>query len=276
MKRLECCQRLNNTLQISAIGSLRYLPCRHAGMVCGSFAELLATRRILATGGKRCAVCEHRKEPLVEFRDEDFRPERIVLASSMKCNLACYYCWRNIHREDYKRNLFDTFAPVLEKRFIAKAKRLDWIMGEFYFDEYGRNQFLEYGRKYGLRLHVVTNGVLYDPAIPVDSITLSLHGFDRESYIHNTGSDVFADVCAAIKKMPEGVLTDVNVVMCAYNREHVTELAEFIIGCIPKAALVRLAFCVGDSRRTGKIKGERKVLRGVLEKAGYNVTMRGA
>ena len=273
---MQCCRRLNNTLQITACANVNYIACQHAQnvSVCENPIALEQMReRIAKNTDQFCpADCEYKKKP------EEFvptpQPERVILGCFINCNLNCYYCWRFQH--NHKITFWDTIGEIIKKKFISKAKRLDWNMGEFYFDQKGQKVFLRYKKKYKLHLHVVTNGTLYDSEIPVDSLTLTLHGFDKKSYKHNCKQDVFSQVKKNLKQMiKDKRLTDVCVMMNNYNRHNIDKLFAFIEKNIPKEILVRIAYCVNDVESYGKWETHHKKLTGMLKKAGYKTTGRG-
>jgi len=269
-----CCANLNERLQISCSGKdVHMLPCRWAELPSAiNTGHLNHMRRQLCEKRDHC-YCVETLNPRDRVFEPDFRPRRIVLSGSQTCNLDCYYCWRNIFGQT---PIDESVFPRVEEEWISGAESVTWSGGEFYFDGKTRKRYLDWREKYDLRLAVITNGALFDPGIPVDEIILTLHGFDRQSYITNSGKDVFGMVKHALPKMTgSGKLASVSCLMNAYNCEHVEEYIAFVKEYIPKTVLIRVAHCHKDAKSTRDSQPAKDCVRNSLVESGYDAIEEG-
>ena len=121
----------------------------------------------------------------------------------------------------------------------------------------------------------MTNGVLYDPDIDVDHILLTLHGFDKESYIKNTGHDVFDEVMKTVKLLSKSEkFKRVSIVLTSYMAKNVDKIFDFIERHIPKNITICLYYRRYEQNDPEKIehtKEEGRVLYNKLTDLGYEI-----
>ena len=210
----------------------------------------------------------------VEDVQKDFKPALLNISIFNSCNLDCYYCFYH----DYRKQTIDfenikIFCEDIENKIIKNAKKITWSAGEFYHDKKLQEIYSNWKKKYNISLEILTNGVNYDPRIDVDDIILTLHGFNKESYIQNCGRDVFESVKNNIKRY-NFKLKQVILMMNWYNACHVEEFAKFIKDNIPKNIQIQITSCKNDTRKENKFlvrKAERK-LEKLLRKEYHYIT----
>ena len=245
---LRSCTRLNNDLQIGTLDGLCIIPCcLYCGGGANTYSGALNIRRMIAKNPKKYCNPDCWYEWGVEEFQEIPHFKHISLAISTKCNGNCYYCF--VHPISVRTSFWPRFKKVIEDKFIAKAEWIRWVMGEFYFDKELADEFVSYKDKYGCAIHVDTNGIVYDPEIPVDKLMVSLHGFDKESYIRNCGVDVFDKVIRNIDKIPVEKYTGFSLVLNNECIERPDDVISFIQQHIPNNIPLRFAVCVNDVRK---------------------------
>lgn len=145
-----------------------------------------------------------------------------------ECNLRCVFCpfWRMKQRGEPLKG--EEIRSV-----IAQAAELGAVMYNVWGTEpllrRGLPGYLAWAKKLGLRVSLITNGVLLrerlgEIADYLDYLVVSIDGVG-ETYRRIRGVDAYEKVIQGVEKAVEsGIKTGINCVLCRYNLEEVPRL----------------------------------------------------
>lgn len=256
MKKIMC-DNINNNLSIKYFSKdtsePKFLICCNANYkkmyeINKSKSEVISLRnKIIYKFPKYCDKCCVQKNTEVSSK---YNPWHINLSISTKCNLQCTAC---LIRKIRNRNTpSPNFKPI--ESFLKNAKQITWDAGEFYFDKKGRDLFLSLAVKYNLKTYILTNGILYNPKIKIDFFQVSVYGFDKQSYIENTGCDVFNKLKENLKIIcTKKNLVSINIILYQNMRDNLSEVINFIKENITNNVFISLVECREDSLSKCKI-----------------------
>jgi hypothetical protein len=273
----KCCKAIYESINIAVVSDNCYLSyCDSLKDCCDyskdifsfnihNYKHFFNKRQSIITNN--CSKCIY---SILDISKNEFKPKNIYLSLSSLCNSNCYYCGGRylVGNIDYCNKILS----LIEKYFISSAETIYWQTGEFYFDKNLQEIYLNWRKKYNLKLNVVTNCVDYNPNIEIDKIYVTLHGFDKNSYIKNCNVDIFDKIYNNVKLIPIEKFSAAIAIMNWYNVCNVDKYAEYIKSIIPKSVDIVIKSCQLDSyqKDINSARSTELKLRNLLEND-YNI-----
>lgn len=162
------------------------------------------------------------------------------LTLNRQCNLRCKWCYakgKNFAADqEMNRDLYRQLVQFLKELGIKEIA----LTGGEPTCHSQLSDLVLYAKENNFALWLITNGVKFADSLylnelinaGVTGINFSLKGWSEQSYIDNTGTDVFSDVVKALKNVCDsGVKYKVSFVISDENIAHLMEAVNLAINC---------------------------------------------
>lgn len=164
------------------------------------------------------------------------------------CNLCCSFCYKAASPFGYSMS-FDEFKDLVDKIGIG-TRRIHITGGEPFINP-EIIKILTYLEDEKYTISLTTNGTLIDPnLIPllkkVDSILVSLYGYDMSSYCMMTGKKLFNDVISGLKLLIDnGISFSVSYTLTTEDDKDIARILELLDSIGVKVIKFGLPFISG-------------------------------